>query len=226
MTLCATLNTLLFLCAIRLFFLSYFRHPWRRCTALLVMFGGWWLGFHYSNVYALPVLFSVASFPSTTALGLTLLGFALIVRLLRAEVRRPRLCLVVLGLWAAAVFIIHPLTAMMSLSGALLLALAEPRASWRLRFAVASAVVVGCALSHFWPYFFAVGGAARRTRRICGLGRAKRAASSGIARQKEAARVLSTAAFAAGARLGHESPCSRCRTSCSGVSVGSWAWVH
>ncbi len=104
-------------------------------------------------MYALPVLFSVAAFPSTTALGLTLLGFALAVRLLRGEVRRPWLALIVLGVWAAAVFIIHPLTAMMSLSGALLLALAEPKASWRLRFALAGAIVIGCALSHFWPYF-------------------------------------------------------------------------
>ena len=153
MTLTAVLNMLLFLCAIRVFFRSYFRHPLAPLYGLLVMFGGWWLGFHYSNVYALPVLFSVASFPSTTALGLTLLGFALCVRLLRAECRRPRLALVVLAVWAAAVFIIHPLTAMMSLSGALILALAEPKASWRLRFEVVFAVVLGCALSHFWPYF-------------------------------------------------------------------------
>jgi hypothetical protein len=153
MALCAVLNTLLFLCGIRLFFLSYFRHRLAPVYALLVMFGGWWLGFHYSNVYALPVLFSVASFPSTTALGLTLLGFALVVRLLRAEMRRPWLGLLGLGVWAAAVFIIHPLTAMMSLSGALLLAIAEPKVTWRRRFEVAGAVVVGCALSHFWPYF-------------------------------------------------------------------------
>jgi hypothetical protein len=153
MTSSAVLNTLLFLCSIRVFFLSYFRHPLAPLYGLLVMFGGWWLGFHYSNVYALPVLFSVASFPSTTTLGLTLLGFALVVRLLRGEVRRPWLGLLTLLPWAAAVFIIHPLTAMLSLSGALLLTLAEPNASWRLRFQVAGAVVVGCALSHFWPYF-------------------------------------------------------------------------
>jgi len=153
MTLAAVLNTLLFLCAIRVFFWSYFRHPLAPLYGLLVMFGGWWLGFHYSNVYALPVLFIVAAFPSTTALGLTLLGFALGVRLLRAEVRQRWLGLALLALWAAAVFIIHPLTAMLSLSGALLLALAEPHASWRLRFEVAGAIVVGCAMAHFWPYF-------------------------------------------------------------------------
>ncbi|MEI9950207.1 MAG: hypothetical protein WDO74_14825 [Pseudomonadota bacterium] len=153
MTLCAVLNTLLFLCAIRVFFRTYFRHPLAPLYGLLVMFGGWWFGFQYSNVYSLPVLFSVASFPSTTALGLTLLGFALAVRLLRGQVHRPWLALLGLGVWAGAVFIIHPLTAMLSLSGVLLLALAEPKASWRLRFELAGAVVIGCALSHFWPYF-------------------------------------------------------------------------
>jgi hypothetical protein len=153
MTLAAVLNTLLFLYGIRAFFLSYFRHPLAPLYGLLVMFGGWWVGFHFSNVYALPVLFAVASFPSTTALGLSLLGFSWIVRLLRGELPRPRRWLIVVGVWAAAVFIIHPLTAMMSISGALLLALCEPRPSWRLRFEVAGAVVVGLALSHFWPYF-------------------------------------------------------------------------
>ena len=153
MTLCAVLNTLLFLYGIRRFFWSYFRHPLAPLYGLLVMFGGWWLGFLYSNVYALPVLFSVASFPSTTALGLTLLGFSLAVELLRGQLRRPRLALVVLSVWAAAVFIIHPLTAMMSLSGALLLALSEPNAPRRLRFELGFAVIVGCGLSHFWPYF-------------------------------------------------------------------------
>jgi len=153
MTLAAVLNTLLFLCGIRLFFRSYFRHPLAPLYGLLVMFGGWWVGFHFSNVYSLPMLFLVASFPSTTALGLTLLGFALAVRVLRGQVVRPRLALVAVGLWAGAVFIIHPLTAMMSLSGALVLAVSERKPAWRLRLAFAGAVVIGAALAHFWPYF-------------------------------------------------------------------------
>ncbi len=153
MALAASLNTLLFLYGIRSFFLSYFRHPLAPLYGVLVMFGGWWHAFFYSNVYSLSVLFAVASFPSTTALGLTLLGLSLAVRLLRGEVRRPTLGLVLLGIWAGAVFIIHPLTAMMALSGALLLTVAEPRPSLRFRCAVAGAVIVGCALSHFWPYF-------------------------------------------------------------------------
>ncbi len=153
MSLASVLNTLLFLTGIRVFFGSYFRHPLAPLYGLLVMFGGWWLGFHYSNVYALPVFFSVAAFPSTTALGLTLLGFALVLGLLRGEFQRRWLALLVLGLWAAAVFIIHPLTAVMSISGALLLAAVQPNVTWRTRFEVAGAVVLGCASAHFWPYF-------------------------------------------------------------------------
>ena len=153
MSLTAVLNTLLFLCGVRAFFWNYFRHPLAPLYGLLVMFGGWWVGFHYSNVYALPVFFSVSAFPSTTALGLTLLGFALVLRLLRAEFARSWPALLLLGVWAAAVFIIHPLTAVMSISGALLLAFVQPNVTWRTRAEVAAAIVIGCALSHFWPYY-------------------------------------------------------------------------
>jgi hypothetical protein len=153
MSLCAVLNTLLFLVGIRSFFLSYFRHPLAPLYGLLVMFGGWWQGFHYSNVYSLAVLFNVTAFPSTSALALTLLGFALTIRLLRSEQRWPRLCLLLLAAWASAVFIIHPLTAMMSLSGAGLLAITQPKVRLRRRLEVLAVVAVGCALSGFWPYF-------------------------------------------------------------------------
>jgi len=153
MTLAAVLNTLLFLAGIRLFFRSYFRHPFAPLYGLLVMFGGWWSGFYFSNVYALNVFFFVDSFPSTTALGLSLLGFALAVRVLRGEVRHPRLSLFVLGVWAGAVLIIHPLTAMLSISGVMLLAVAERHPPRRVRLQVAAVVIIGCALAHFWPYF-------------------------------------------------------------------------
>lgn len=153
MSLAASLNTLLFVSGIYVFFRKYFRQRLAPLYGLLVMFGAWWHAFHFSNVYELRTLFAVASFPSTTALGLTLLGFALTVSLLRSEVRRPLLSLLLLAVWAAAVFIIHPLTAMLSLSGAVLLSLAEPAPSFRLRGQVVVAIVIGCALSHFWPYF-------------------------------------------------------------------------
>ena len=204
MTLAAVLNTLLFLCGIRLFFRSYFRHPLAPLYGLLVMFGGWWVGFHFSNVYSLPMLFLVASFPSTTALGLTLLGFALAVRVLRGQVARPRLALVAVGLWAGAVFIIHPLTAMMSLSGALVLAVSERTAGL-----AAALRVRWCGRDRRRPgpllaVFFTLGGAPRRARGVCGLGGRNRATSRRAARQEEATRFLPPARFARGARLGRD----------------------
>ena len=153
LSLASVLNTLLFLSGIYVFFSTYFRHRLAPLYGLLVMFGGWWLGFHYSNVYSLPVFFIVSPFPSTTALGLTMFGFALTVRLLRGEVQKPAWALALLGVWAGAVFIIHPLTAMMSLTGAGLLAICQTNVSHRRRAEVIAAVALGTLLSHFWPYF-------------------------------------------------------------------------
>jgi len=153
MSLAAILNTILFCTGVFVFFRTYFRHRLAPLYGLIVMLCGWWQGFHYSNVYQLNVLFTVASYPSTTALGLTFFGFACTVRLLREEVLRPRLALTLLGAWAAAVFIIHPLTAMLSLSGAGLLALSEGKAPLRMRVELCVALALGLGLSHFWPYF-------------------------------------------------------------------------
>ena len=153
MSLAAIANTLLFLCAIRVFFATYFQARLAPLYGLLVMFFGWWQGFHYSNVYALNVFFTVASYPSTTALGLSLLGFALTVRLLRGQLTRPKLALAILCIWMGAVFIVHPLTATLALSGVGVLAVAEPKVPLRLRLELIAALVLGLALSHFWPYF-------------------------------------------------------------------------
>ncbi|HTA91150.1 MAG TPA: hypothetical protein VK745_16300, partial [Polyangiaceae bacterium] len=153
MSLSAVANTLLFVLGIRVFFSTYFRHPLAPLYGLLVMLTGWWHGFHYSNVYQLHVLFTVASYPSTTALGLSLLGFALAVRLLRAELARPKVALAVLLLWTAAVFIIHPLTAMLTLSGTGLLAICVPKAGLRVRLELIATLVAGLIFARFWPYF-------------------------------------------------------------------------
>jgi len=153
MSLAAIANTILFCSAIFVFFRIYFRSRIAPLYGLVVMLCGWWQGFHYSNVYQLHVLFTVASYPSTTALGLTLLGFAYAVRLLRGELARPRLAIALIGVWAGAVFIIHPLTAMLSLSGVGLLVLSEGEAPLRARLELCAALALGLALSHFWPYF-------------------------------------------------------------------------
>lgn len=153
MTLAASLNALLFVSGIYVFFRSYFRHPLAPLYGLLVMFGAWWFGWNFSNVYALPVFFNVASYPSTTALGLTLHGFGLAVRLLRGQVQRRWLAWSTLVLWAALVMIVHQLTVVLSISGVLLLAAVEPKVSLRRRFEIAGALALGCGLAAFWPYF-------------------------------------------------------------------------
>lgn len=153
MTLAASLNALLFLAGIYLFFRSYFRHPLAPFYGLLVMFGAWWLAWNFSNVYALPVFFAVASYPSTTALGLSLLGFGLAVRWLRGDIERLWLGLITLTLWAAMVMIVHQLTVVLAISGMLLLAVVEPRAAWRRRVELVCAVFLGLLLAAFWPYF-------------------------------------------------------------------------
>ena len=154
MALASVLNTALFLSGIYALCRVYFRHRLAPLYGLFVMFGAWWVAFHFSNVYSLPQFFSVSAFPSTTALGLTFHGFALATRTLRRAQREPQwLRLLALGVWAAAVLIVHPLTAAMSLSGAVLLAVVDPRVPLRRRAEVMAAVIVGSALAHFWPYF-------------------------------------------------------------------------
>lgn len=153
MSLAASFNIALFLSGIYTFYRAFFRVTLAPLYGLLVMFGAWWVGFHFSNVYSMAQIFSTSTFPSTTALGLTLHGFALTTWLLRGGQRRFYAWLALLGVWAAAVFIVHPLTAVMSISGCLLLSVTEPCLSWRRRAEVFGAVLVGCALSHFWPYF-------------------------------------------------------------------------
>jgi len=153
MSLAAVFNTLLFVLGIRSFFRNYFNSELATVYGLVVMFCSWWRAWPYSNVYQLDVYLSVASYPSTTAVALTLLGFGLAVRTLRGKVRYPRVALVLLGVWAATVLIVHQLTAAMSLTGAVLLAISEPKVRFRLRLQLVAAVVVGSALAHFWPYF-------------------------------------------------------------------------
>lgn len=154
MGLAAVLNTLLFLLGIYAFFRTYFQAAWAPVIGLVVLFGSWWEGWHFSNVYQLKVYFSVAGYPSTTALASTLLGFALTISELRA--RRPRaLALGALSVGWAFILITHPLTAMMSLSGALLLSATLPGVDWRRRCLVGSTVAAGALVCALWPYFSA-----------------------------------------------------------------------
>lgn len=148
----AVLNTLLFLAGTYAFFRVYFRSRVAPLVGLFVLFASWWDGWHFSNVYQLKIYFSVVGYPSTTALGATMLLFALATSELRRAHERP-VALALLSFGFAFVLITHPLTAMMTLSGGILLAATLPRVSLRARFLVAATVLVGLALAALWPYF-------------------------------------------------------------------------
>jgi hypothetical protein len=84
MSLAALVNVALFLAGIECFFRSYFGSRLAPLFGLIVLLGSWLDPPHFSNVYQLAVLFSVASYPSTAALGISWLGFALTLRALRS----------------------------------------------------------------------------------------------------------------------------------------------
>jgi len=157
MALASVLNAVLFVLGIFLFFRLYFQNRLASLYGLVVMFGTW-LGDapHFSNVYKLAVFYSVAGYPSSAALALTLLGLTLVVRLLRDERQRPGLLALSAAVWAY-IYLTHPLTAMMSLTAAVLLAATEPGVPRQRRLWVAAMVPAGIVLAAFWPYYPALG---------------------------------------------------------------------
>lgn len=144
-------NMALLLAGIFVFFRTYFRDPRASLYGLIVMFCSWFDAFHFSNVYQIKILFSTAGYPSTSALGMCLLGFAFTQRTLRRRSGWASLAGVSV-IWAI-VMITHPLTAMLGFTGAGLLGLSEPGVPWRCRAQVIAAIGLGLALSFLWPYF-------------------------------------------------------------------------
>jgi len=145
------LNTTLFLIGIFCFFRTYFRDARASLYGLIVCFASWQDGPHFSNVYQLKIFFSTAAYPSTTALGLSLIGFTLLLRALRAQ-GGWRSMLGLSPLWAALI-VTHPLTAVMGLCGAGLLALTEPALAWKTRLRAVLGLALGLVLACLWPYF-------------------------------------------------------------------------
>jgi hypothetical protein len=169
----SVLNTVLFLFGIWWFFRLYFGDPRASLFGLVVFFCSWLDGPHFSNVYHLGIYFSVASYPSSTALGLTLILLGLTVLFLRS-VRERKGLLVALTLLFADIYITHPLTATMALPSCVLLALTEPAVSPRRRLLVAGTALLGLVLTLLWPYYSAlsmvVGGTAGRVKRVMAEG--------------------------------------------------------
>jgi hypothetical protein len=151
MGIASCLHMLLLFTGIYAFFRVYFRDARAPLYAVIVMFGSWYDAWSFSNVYQLKVFFSVVSYPSTAALGLSLFGFTTTLRALREPTRVRWL------LWTtvllAVLMITHPLTAMMGFAGAGLLAATEREVPFAVRAKVAGAIALGGLLSLAWPYF-------------------------------------------------------------------------
>ncbi|HTA90631.1 MAG TPA: hypothetical protein VK745_13670 [Polyangiaceae bacterium] len=159
--LAAVAYTCLFMLGIWQFFREYFQDERAGLYGLLVMLGSWWEAWTFASIYQPKVLLSVACYPWLAALGLTLLGLAFAVRVLRGDSKpaelapdTPRpLALGVLVTGVAVVLLTHQLTAVMALSALLLLALTLPAVPARRRAWVCGTVAAGCLLASFWPYF-------------------------------------------------------------------------
>ncbi len=151
MALAGTVNVALLVASAFAFFQSYFGDRRAPLYALVVLFGSWYHGFRFSNVYQLNLLLEIASYPSTAAVGFTFLTFAVAVRTLRGRASIP--WLVLLSLSTANVVLTHALTATMAFTGVLAMAWFEPEIGRRRRWSVIGAVLASCVLVELWPYF-------------------------------------------------------------------------
>ncbi len=133
------------------FYRLYFRDRRAPLYGLIVALGSWYDGFHYSNVYQLSILFEVAGYPSTAAVGLSFVAFAIAVRVLRGPPSRA--WLVLLGLMVTNVVLTHPLTATMTVTGLGALALLEPGVERRRRWVILAVVAAACLAVELWPYY-------------------------------------------------------------------------
>lgn len=153
MALSAALNVGLFLAGVFWFFSLYFRHRLAPLYALCVLFCSWWLGWHYSNVYQLMILPSVAGYPSTTALGLSWFCFGLTTLNVRKQATLGRS--IALGLLCGLTLLVHPLTAVMTMCGVGAIALFEPGGSRAARRWSLLGAGVGVLATHFWLFYSA-----------------------------------------------------------------------
>jgi hypothetical protein len=173
MGLASVLNAALFLFGIWWFFRLYFRDRRASLFGLVVFFGSWFDGPHFSNVYHLGVYFSVAGYPSSTALGVAMILLALMVLFLRAERERWGIAAALVLLFAD-VYITHPLTATMALPACVLLAATEPSVPMRRRLYAGGTAFVGLLLTVLWPYYPAlsmvIGGTAGRVKKVMAQG--------------------------------------------------------
>jgi alpha-1,6-mannosyltransferase len=139
------LAVVLLLVGLRAFVRTFTDRPLAPALALVFLLLLWgvkarvWSGFF--SLWALPL---VMAFPSTVALGLTLLLWAGLAR----PVRWP--LALGLGLLAAAIALVHPFTALTAVLGGLAIVARKPRRAW---LPLGGAAVEAVVLVLIWPYW-------------------------------------------------------------------------
>ena len=152
MGLAGALGMVLFIVGVPLFFNVYFRSTAAGPIALIVLLCGWGASWLWSNVYQLRTLFYVVAYPSFLTFSFSLVMFWLVIRAVRSSA--PGLgTLALLALFAAAIFLSHPLTAVFTLTTSLIMTLTEPPHAVSVKFRIVSALLIGVFLAGFWPYF-------------------------------------------------------------------------
>jgi len=152
MSISAVLNYFLIVIGLHVFLKNYFRDPWAPLIGYIAIFMCWGLSSSWTNLYHLRSFFYVGGFPSTFVFGLSLLSFALVLRLLRRD-GSVFVMSVILCMLSALMFLCHPLTGIFGIVGCALLALTDSSESIGLRALTLLMLAAGTLLAEFWPYF-------------------------------------------------------------------------
>jgi hypothetical protein len=154
MTLASFSSMAIIFIGIKLFFKTYFKHEWAPVIGLVVFFCCWGFGWVWSNLYQLRSMIYVSGYPSSFTFGLSLIALWNATNYLRNKHADTKL-LVVTALLAFLMFTCHPLTGAFGIGAVGLLAFTEPDVNWRNRIYLVAALILGAALTEFWPYYSA-----------------------------------------------------------------------
>ncbi len=130
-----------------LFAKAYFASPWAPVVLLLVIVFGWGLQPAHTGHHSFRTLLYTAPYPATFLIGFSLISWAMTIRALG----NLRYAILLSGL-VAFMFTTHQLGALIGLIGVGCFVLLWPDVSFRSRFIVSLAVIVGLGVSAMWPY--------------------------------------------------------------------------
>ena len=146
------LTIILFLCGVWLFLSLYFRSDWAPFVGLIVLLGGWGVGWYWPNCYQLRCLFYVIPFPSSFVFSVSFLSFWLATKMIRQRKINPW-SLILLGIMSALMLLSHPLTGTFAIASLCLLTLSEPNVSFSHRCKILGVVLTGALAAELWPFF-------------------------------------------------------------------------